>query len=38
METDEPWKEDGFTNKDVLGDVFIGRRKLSLKRFVGVNV
>lgn len=38
METDKPLKEDCFTNKEVLGDVFIGRRKLSLERFVSVNV
>ena len=32
METEKPLKENCLTNKKVLGDAFIGRRELNLKR------
>lgn len=32
METGRPLKENSLTNKEVLGEAFIGRRELNLKR------
>lgn len=36
METGKPLKEDCLTNKEVLGDAFIGRRELNLKKILSI--